>query len=198
VVERLRPGTLIVGARFRPGAAPAVLDVPALELRDLQLALDVLWGGEAQSLSERVAEAETIPQKLALIQAAIRARVSTEARLDSLVLEVVASLEQDLHSPVEKILKVTGLSERQLRRRFRLAAGYGPKTFQRIARLRRLRELARSPKTQPISLASLAYQVGYADQAHMTREVTTLAGISPSMLMAYAGQIQTTSDPFTS
>jgi len=43
----------------------------------------------------------------------------------------------------------------------------------RVLRFRRLREL------DPAPLVDLALDAGYADQAHMTAEVTRLAGISP-------------------
>ena len=85
-----------------------------------------------------------------------------------------------------------GVSGPQLHRRFRMAVGYGPKMFQRIARLRRLRALAASNA----SLSALAMDLGYADQAHMTREVATLAGISPAQLVAHAPVLQAVSDPF--
>jgi AraC-like DNA-binding protein len=53
------------------------------------------------------------------------------------------------------------------------AVGYGPKTLARILRFRRLQALAPAP------LAELALDAGYADQAHMTAEVTRLAGVPP-------------------
>jgi methylphosphotriester-DNA--protein-cysteine methyltransferase len=198
VVERLPPGTRIVGVRVRPGAVAAVLDVPAFELRDAQVTLDALWGREALWLSERVDEAQTLAAKLAVIEATIRARIARRAREpDPMVLAIVASLEQHLQSPVAAIVEMTtGMSERQLRRRFHTAVGYGPKMFQRVARLRRLRQLALSPGGRRIPLSTLAYDLGYADQAHMTREVTTLAGISPALLLSHSPRIQAVSDPF--
>lgn len=65
------------------------------------------------------------------------------------------------------------MSARQLQRLIRDAVGYGPKMLQRVLRFRRLQALAPGP------LAELALDAGYADQAHMTSEVTRLAGVSP-------------------
>jgi AraC-like DNA-binding protein len=45
--------------------------------------------------------------------------------------------------------------------------------LQRVLRFRRLQALPRAP------LVELALDAGYADQAHMTAEVSELAGISP-------------------
>lgn len=46
------------GIRFAPGTAPALLGVPAHELRDRRVALDALWPGrEVRGLTERIAAA---------------------------------------------------------------------------------------------------------------------------------------------
>jgi AraC-like DNA-binding protein len=70
-----------------------------------------------------------------------------------------------------------GLSERTLRRRCETAFGYGPKTLARILRFQRfLRLLRHSDKPR---LAALAAASGFADQAHLTREVRDLSGLTP-------------------
>ena len=65
------------------------------------------------------------------------------------------------------------MSARQLQRRVADAVGYGPKMLARVLRFRRLLALASAP------LVELALDAGYADQAHMTADVTELAGVSP-------------------
>ena len=60
-------------------------------------------------------------------------------------------------------------SERALRRRFNDAIGYGPKKLDRIIRFGRLLRLAALRRAD--GLAAAAAELGYADQAHLTREV---------------------------
>ncbi|MGW4153815.1 helix-turn-helix domain-containing protein [Micromonospora chersina] len=76
-----------------------------------------------------------------------------------------------------------GLGARALHRRSRLLFGYGPKTLARILRMRRALDLARSGAP----LAEVAVLAGYADQAHLTREVKELAGVPPTRLLPPAG-----------
>src|SRR6266498_460424 len=45
----------VIGVRFRPGAAPAMLGVPADALRDLRTPLAELWGPAVDRLEERIA-----------------------------------------------------------------------------------------------------------------------------------------------
>ncbi|MCU1375487.1 MAG: AraC family transcriptional regulator [Actinomycetia bacterium] len=70
-----------------------------------------------------------------------------------------------------------GLSPRQLRRLLLAETGLGPKTFQRVLRLQRF--LAHGGP-----LATAAVDAGYADQPHLTREVTRLCGLPPAALLA--------------
>jgi AraC-like DNA-binding protein len=66
-----------------------------------------------------------------------------------------------------------GLSERQLHRRSLDAFGYGPKTLARVLRMVREVTLARAD----MPFAAVAAVAGYADQAHLAREVKAQAGI---------------------
>jgi hypothetical protein len=56
-VEVLAPGTTVVGLRFRPGAVPSFLALPASELLDRAVEADELWGRAAVALGERVDDA---------------------------------------------------------------------------------------------------------------------------------------------
>jgi len=90
----------------------------------------------------------------------------------------------------EDVAAEIGLSMRQLRRRCHAVVGYGPKTLQRVLRFRRFvaRIDAGPPSGQGAhDLAALAAQVGYADQAHLTRECRALAGLTPAALARQRG-----------
>jgi AraC-like DNA-binding protein len=71
-----------------------------------------------------------------------------------------------------------GIGERQLRRRCQAAVGYGPRMLTRVLRFQRFL----SRVAAAADLAGLAAETGYADQAHLTRESTRLAGLSPAAL----------------
>jgi AraC-like DNA-binding protein len=91
---------------------------------------------------------------------------------DPLVGAAVTALDRP-QARVAAVAAELGVSARQLQRRVADAVGYGPKMLARVLRFRRLQSLPPSP------LVELALAAGYADQAHMTAEVTKLAGVSP-------------------
>ncbi|MGH6916056.1 MAG: helix-turn-helix domain-containing protein, partial [Geminicoccales bacterium] len=96
---------------------------------------------------------------------------------------------------VRDLCRDAGVSERQLRRRFRAAVGYGPKTLDRILRLQRALALNAAPEAR-LGLAALAADAGYADQAHMSREFAELSGASPAALLPFAHSALALADLF--
>ncbi|HEX4705986.1 MAG TPA: helix-turn-helix transcriptional regulator, partial [Pseudonocardiaceae bacterium] len=83
--------------------------------------------------------------------------------------------------PIPDVADRFGLSERQFRRRFVTAVGYGPKTLTSVLRLGRAMRRLYDPTHRA---ADVAIAAGYADQPHMTREMRRLAGITPGELAA--------------
>jgi AraC-like DNA-binding protein len=164
----LGPGSRLVGARLRPGAAGTVLGVPVSELRDLSVdAAEVLGPNAAAALMDQLHVAS---DPHALLAQALELRGVQGP--DPVVREAISALGRP-RARVGAVADELGVSARQLQRLVSDAVGYGPKTLQRVLRFRRLQALAPGP------LVELAIDAGYADQAHMTAEVTRLAGMAP-------------------
>jgi AraC-like DNA-binding protein len=180
---RRRPGSVTVGLRFLPGAAPAVLGVAAEELRDRRVPVEAVWGRHGAELAERLEQAGSLEARLAVLAGAVADRLPDAPAPDRLVAAAVQRLRRDPHALVADVADELALSERQLRRRFHVSVGYGPKMLARVMRLQRL--LALAPGHD--GLAELALSAGYADQAHMTVECTRLAGLPPAALLSARG-----------
>lgn len=83
---------------------------------------------------------------------------------------------------IEALARELGWSRRHLTKQFSSAFGLPPKAIARIVRFERAQRLLRD--TARPSLAAVAQTCGYADQAHMTREWTRLAGSPPTVWLA--------------
>lgn len=153
------------GIRLYPGTAPTLLGVPAHELRDRRVELADLWpASEVRRLSARVAAAAhpaTALEALALERAA-----APDPALRRLVTALAAG------RPVAATADELGLGARQLHRRSLAAFGYGPKTLARILRLQRALALVR----KGVPYADTAARAGYADQAHLSRDIREFTG----------------------
>ncbi|MEU5835818.1 helix-turn-helix transcriptional regulator [Streptomyces diacarni] len=176
-----RRGLPVFGVRLAPGAGPRAFGVRAWELCDQRVPLQALWPDRrVRGLRERIAHAAD--PLAALEQAAAGALAAGEAeapdpRAAALTEAVAVLLRRG--AGVARTAGHVGLSERQLHRRCRDAFGYGPKTLARVLRLQRALRAAGSG----LPLAETAARAGYADQAHLTREVRALTGLTPSKLL---------------
>ncbi|MFH9003095.1 DUF6597 domain-containing transcriptional factor [Streptomyces afghaniensis] len=167
------------GVRFYPGTAPALLGVPAHELRDRRVELADLWpASEVRRLAARV-NAAPDPAR-GLEDLALRQAAGADPP-DPLLRQVVTALGAG--RSVAATADELGLGARQLYRRSLTAFGYGPKTLARILRLRRALALAR----RGVPFADTAARAGYADQAHLARDVRELAGLPLGELLARRG-----------
>jgi AraC-like DNA-binding protein len=169
-----RPGTVLVGARFRPGAGGAALGVPLSDVLDQRVDADGLPGVPRGRLPGSLS-----PEEAMRLIAAIAAQMVTDRPPDRLVLEATRLLSRP-DARAELVADRLGIGERQLRRRCQAGVGYGPLMLKRVLRFRRF--VSRVDAGGPLDLATIAAEAGYADQAHLTRESNELAGLTPAAL----------------
>lgn len=172
----------LAGLRLRPGAAAAVIGLPAHELRDVRISIDSVFGGAANRLAETIRRTAVPAQRLILLQEMVAARLTNaDPSIDPSVARAIEVLQARPDRPVSALADEVFLSERQLRRRFDAAVGYGPKRLGRVFRLQRLLDLIHATNGRA-QWADVAVAAGYADQSHMVNECVALAGVTPTAL----------------
>jgi len=82
---------------------------------------------------------------------------------------------------IDALARSAGMSMRGFQTRFHSAVGLAPKEF---ARLERLQATLRALDEHQSSIANLAVDRGFADQAHATRELRRMTGLTPARLRA--------------
>ena len=187
VIEVIPAHTTIVGVRFRPGTAPplpAVLD----DLVDQRLGLAELWGSPVDRLVAALAGAVTPERALVVLQHHLLREFRRAGRVDPLVGEAVQALMPWHPVNVDSLAHHLALSASQLRRRCLHAVGVGPKVLQRTLRFQGFLALAQAGaaatgRRGADGMAGLAIDVGYADQAHLSRECLRLTGLTPRQLL---------------
>jgi AraC-like DNA-binding protein len=175
-VPDARPGgAVLVGVRFRPGAGGAALGLPLSELLDLRVDADDL-----PALPRGLLPGSLTPEEALERLTGLAAVLVTERPADRLVLEAARLMDQP-RAGAERVAARLEIGERQLRRRCQAAVGYGPRMLHRVLRFRRF-VTRLDAAAGGADLAGLAAVTGYADQAHLTRESTSLAGLPPAAL----------------
>jgi AraC-like DNA-binding protein len=168
-IGRPVPGSRMFALRFGAGTGPPVLGVPASELVDQQVPLDALWrSSEVRRL------AESADPLAALTSAASRRWVAPDPVM------VALTAASSAGRSIDSLAAAGGLSSRQLLRRSNAAFGYGPKVLTRILRMQRAVGMARAG----VPFAAVSATAGYADQAHLAREVRAMAGVPLGSLIS--------------
>lgn len=172
ILAHVPRGAVVTGVRFHPGAASGWLGRPLSEIVNARVPLAEFWGDDATRLLDRAAAGLSAKNLAENLQALLVGRLAAIDRADSLI-AFLRRAAGDNCVPAGIRLNLLaahmGLSERTLRRRCLHAFGYGFKTLERVLRFQRFFRLAAQPRQY--NLADIAAHAGYADQAHMTREV---------------------------
>ena len=157
------------GVRALLGASPADLASCVLDLSDF-------WGRSAHDLIDRLRSAGTWRNRFAILDEAF-SRALRPFTAPSELLWAWSRLAQAHGSiSIQDLADDIGWSRRHFSERFRDEIGIAPKTAARIFRFEHSHGLM---KNNPPSLAQVAFDCGYHDQAHMTREWNSLAACTP-------------------
>jgi AraC-like DNA-binding protein len=161
-IEVIPARTTLVGVRFQPGTAPPIPTV----LDDL------------------------VDQHLSLAELAHLLReFRSAAHVDPLVGEAVKALMPWHPVNIDTLATHLALSASQLRRRCLHAVWVSPKVLQRTLRFQGFLALAQAGaaatgRRGADGIAGLAVDLGYADQAHLSRECLRLTGLTPRQLLS--------------
>ncbi|MEJ8280743.1 helix-turn-helix domain-containing protein [Pseudonocardia spirodelae] len=178
------PGATTTGLRFRPGALPALLGLPADALRDRRVALAELLPPERRTALAGLGPPDPAAPRGELLRQV--AQALRRAAAQGTGAAVAAPLPHPaLHAlargmPAAELADRLGVTGRTLHRRCLATLGYGPAVARRVLRFRAASALL----WDGVAPAAVAAATGYADQPHLSREVRALAGVSPGALAA--------------
>jgi AraC-like DNA-binding protein len=172
---------------LNPIGARALLGLPAGELASIDVHADEVLGPVATEMQERVRLAAAWPDRFAIVDEVLLARlVDHDVPPPEVVHAWQALLSTSGSVTVSRIAREVGWSTRHLQAQFVKEVGLTPKAAGRVIRFdtarRRLQN--RAARGEDSSLADLAVECGYFDQAHLARDFRDLAGAAPSRWLA--------------
>lgn len=165
-----------VGAQLRPGAAEALFGVAADELAGRHWPLADLWGRDVAWMLEQLMEPAMLHQRIDRLESVLAARLSTRRAIHPAVPYAIEQLRATCS--IRRIVRASGYSHRTLISLFRRSVGLTPKQYSRVLRFQRVLESVSAPGAP--SLADVAMEAGYSDQAHFSREFKAIAGVAPT------------------
>jgi AraC-like DNA-binding protein len=176
---------LAFGVRFTAGGFRPFWQAPISQLTDRVVPAARLFGPRAEKTRQAVigdfdvADSVMIGYAEALLHSVMPER-------DPLAEQAAALVARITDDPglrrVDQLAASSGLSVRTLQRLFADYVGVSPKWVMRRARLHEAAE--RADGGEPVDWAALASDLGYADQAHLTRDFTVTIGVPPTRYAA--------------
>lgn len=184
VVEAPRRRCRVIGVRFHPSGAWAVLGHPLAELADLTANLEDLIGRAAVELAEQCHDAGSGTERVRRVAAWLERRLlcaTATRRVNTAASWVAACIARSGGNAVIGTLQgKAGLTGARLSSVFRQQVGVTPKRYARIVRFDRALAMLNRPGA---SLTRVALDAGYYDQPHMNAEFREMAGLTPRQFL---------------
>lgn len=175
--RRLEGSGQALGVKFRPGGFRPFADGPVTGLTDRTVPAAEFFGAEIAELNAAVLAAD---DPAAIVDEFLLPRMPETT--DPLVEDVARMVGQMTAEPtgfrVDQAAAALHLSTRTLQRLFAEYVGVSPKWV--LCRARLQEAATRADQGDMIDWAALAADLGYADQAHLTRDFTATVGVPPA------------------
>jgi len=183
-----RGATRMVGVEFYPWGAIRLLGSPISSNVGIPCVVPDTVSPRLAERIERLLAARQLDEALIVLEEWLLARASQVDLQPTLAITAATRLfEARGRGTVAALAEGVGLSVRQLERQFQSQVGMAPKLLARVARFetaqRHIYESADPCFTR------LAHDLGYADQAHFTREFRAFAERSPGGFLAEAREM---------
>lgn len=144
--------------------------------------LKLVWNNLAKEIEERIVESLTSDQRVNRLQQYLLMQLSKNGKADITVdhcLNLIYSTKGQIR--VEDLATNTGMSNRQLVRKFNDTIGLSPKEFARIIKfISSLHYLKQNSET---NLSAVAHNLGYYDQAHFIHDFKEYSGLTPGQFL---------------
>ncbi|QKW35747.1 AraC family transcriptional regulator [Actinomadura sp. NAK00032] len=185
-VEEIHGEGRVIGAAFRPGGFRPFLDGPVASLTGRFAGVDEVFGAAGLALAGEVFAAASAEAGVARLEEFLAAAAPEPDPSAERAASVVARIaERPGLVRVDELAAEEGFSVRALQRLFHEYVGINPKWVIRRFRMQEAAERAASGAA--VDWAALAAELGYADQAHFTRDFTAAVGTPPARYAREAG-----------
>ena len=176
----------LIGMVFNPGGFPVFAGDAADRFSNRSVALEGIWGSDAEGLRDRLREIDSPEQRLDCMERFLLRRFGERLTRRRRSPQVNFALRYFAELPnmasVRETARQIGWSERRFSQVFREETGLTPKVWCRVQRFQRaVRQLHAGFE---VRWAELALDCGYYDQSHFANEFRAFSGVDASTYSA--------------
>jgi len=171
----VRPSTFAAGMSLSGVGLHALCRAPVRELLDEMVDAGDVWEREQWG---RCLDTSGPSEILDCLEHEALRHLRVDRDLDRQVIAVERAIRGGARH--DMVAAMVGVDRRRLVPAFRETVGLAPKQYQRIVRFQRSLRAMRT--ATPAPLATIAATLGYADQAHLSRDFKEFSGLTPSQV----------------
>ncbi len=176
--EVLQGAGRVYGVRFRPGGFRPFLGASVSSITDRFVAVDAVFGAAGGELAKMILTADDDGAVAAAEHFLLARLPDTDPGTAAVTAMVERAASDAAITRADQLAAACDVGLRRLQRLFAEHVGVGPKWV--IRRYRLHEAAARAADGGGLDLVRLAAELGYSDQAHLTRDFTAIIGVSPA------------------
>ncbi|MES2807732.1 MAG: helix-turn-helix domain-containing protein [Bacteroidota bacterium] len=169
---------------LKPFALMTLFGVAAYELTDQIIDLNLLSPQQATELQERLLNAESVANRLALMDAYINKLITNQKNHIGIIgyatQKIITSPGKEVLLQLQRELNVT---ERTFQRTFEKNVGIAPNMYRRICQFNSAFQKLNNSRNS--KLTDIAFEFGYADQSHYIRAFKEFTNLTPKQYLNY-------------
>lgn len=170
--------TMTFGVDFKPGGLYRFLNMPMCEFVNNSPGLEAVSYSIFHELAESMSNAGSIGEQIHRVESFLLVQLDKINDIQAPVMEALYAINSTSGSiRVSELAAGLFISERNLRRLFKVYVGISPKTLCRITRLQSALKHCIEDKQRDFLIA--AYDNGYFDQSHFIKDFKEFCGYTP-------------------
>lgn len=170
----------LIIVHFKVGRMPHFNNINPCDLVNTMIELPHIYDLDSDTIGDWLLRRNTTDLRKSLLEK-ILGNVNVSRILSDKIYENAIALidARDGQIQVGELARILNVSNRTLERKFRHILGIPPKKFAKLVRFQRVLEKLQYSSVSG-NLIDIAYEFGYADQAHFIRDFKSMSGILPS------------------
>lgn len=165
------------GLKIKPEKAKFLFSEKLTQFKNNVIALEEIWEKDGKYLTEAIAHESNFKKKENLLESFITKKINDFQ--PKLHLSFYKIIQSNCSITVDELAKRSLKSYSHFRKLFKEEIGLSPKEYIKVIRIQRAIQLLRAKNKT--SLTSLAYELGYFDQAHFIHDFKAITQSSPKI-----------------
>lgn len=166
----------LFGVRLTPEGAIRLFGSPLKEYHNSFLNTEDFLASRITPVLSNMVSAETVKERIFIAETFLHSQIKYNEIERNYFTEALRLIRHHDELNIADLSKKVYVGERQLQRSFQNKMGITPKGYYKVMRLYKAHQLGLIRKD---NFTNIAYQLGYADAAHFTRDFKDYFGVTP-------------------